>query len=148
MNAHLFEILFTMQLFSTFFLTGLIWVIQLVHYPSFHYIEENIFSTFAQFHSKRITRIVLPMMFIELISAFIILLASDLGQLSFTLFIVNFVIIVLIWSCTFCLSMPCHKELMREINKPIINKLIRTNWPRTVLWSFKSLLLIFWTFHS
>lgn len=39
---------------TSIFLCGLIWVIQLVHYPSFHFVEDSRFIDFQAFHTQRI----------------------------------------------------------------------------------------------
>ncbi len=35
------ELIFFVNTFSSFFMTGLIWMVQLVHYPSFHFVSEE-----------------------------------------------------------------------------------------------------------
>ena len=50
-------------------MVGVIWVIQLVHYPSFHFINKKDYEQFQDFHMKRITYIVMPTMLIELAPA-------------------------------------------------------------------------------
>ena len=47
-------------------LFGLIWTVQLVHYPAFRYIQEGQFTAFQHFHMQGITLIVLPLMLAEL----------------------------------------------------------------------------------
>ncbi|MBU3984539.1 MAG: hypothetical protein KJ985_13980, partial [Proteobacteria bacterium] len=44
--------------------------------------------------------------------------------------------IVLIWLATFSLSVPCHRQLQNH-GKVLstINRLVVTNWIRTLLWS-------------
>ena len=56
------------HLFSTFFLTGLIWIVQLVHYPGFNFVDANDFVAFEKFHTNKISAIVIPLMFCELLT--------------------------------------------------------------------------------
>ena len=63
------------QLVSTLFMTGLIWCVQLVHYPLFARVGEGTFSAYEQDHQRRITWIVMPVMLVELASG--VLLFSD-----------------------------------------------------------------------
>lgn len=44
----------------------LIWLIQIVHYPSFRYVDATQFSHFHSHHTNTITLIVLPLMLCEL----------------------------------------------------------------------------------
>ena len=46
-------------------LTGLIWTVQLVHYPAFRYIAEKRFTEFGAIHQRRIRLVVGPLMRIE-----------------------------------------------------------------------------------
>jgi len=143
-----FELTFTLQLFSSYFLTGLIWTIQMVHYPAFRFVNENNFSSFAQIHSKQITKVVMPLMITELITAFLLILAKGLDQVGFTFFVTNFVLVICIWASTFFLSVPCHNKLMKKRTEEVIERLISTNWPRTIFWTLKSLALLYWTIYT
>ena len=130
--------LLLLHIFSTIFMCGLIWVIQLVHYPSYIYIEEDRFEEFQKFHIKNITFIVAPIMLIELFTSFL-LLAVDFNN---SLLQINLISIILIWISTFCLSIPCHNKLTKKKNLMMIKRLVMTNWIRTILWSLR-LIIIF-----
>ena len=117
-------------------LSGLIWVIQIVHYPSFKYISIKNFDLFCEFHVRSISFIVFPLMFLELITAVLLLIFSPSS-----LTIINIIILGLIWLSTILLSVPIHRKLQSGYNIDSINKLIKTNWPRTIFWTFRSALL-------
>jgi len=117
-------------------MTGLIWVIQLVHYPSFKYVSDAEFAEFAKFHASRISYLVIPLMIGELTTAFF-LLNHSWGAY-------NLFSIVLIWLSTFFLSVPCHNKLQQGKDDLQINRLVLSNWPRTVLWSTRSGLFIWY----
>ncbi len=134
--------LLLVQSFCCFFLTGLIWTIQLVHYPSFSMIDENQFGSFTKFHGFRISLIVMPLMCLELITGFL-LVHSQFDVPGFSkFFIINFIGVVLIWASTFFLSVPIHAKLDSGFNQDQIKLLVMTNWPRTVFWSLRSVLLM------
>lgn len=130
--------LINFHIFSCFFMTGLIWLIQLVSYPSFLFVEEKRFLEFHHFHSSRISLIVSPVMSIELISAAGLALFMG-GWLWWT----NAVGVVLIWLSTAFLSVPLHGQLGLGKDINLIRKLVQTNWPRTVLWSVRSIVFVF-----
>ena len=121
------------------FMTGLIWLIQLVHYPSFAFVEENNFSQFESFHTQRISLIVMPVMIAELISGLYLLPSNA----STPLFMTSLVILGIIWASTFIFSVPCHYQLNNGKNNKVIKRLVLTNWPRTIGWSLRSGLLIY-----
>lgn len=117
-------------------MTGLIWLIQLVHYPSFKKIDPKKFQEFHSFHSKKITPLVFPLMSIELLfSVYFSWLTRD------SFWLVQFLLVLLIWGATIFVSVPIHNKLS-EYNESKIDQLVTTNWIRTILWSLKSLLVI------
>lgn len=119
------------------FMCGLIWLVQLVHYPSFRFVDKKNWLEFEKFHIRYISWIVMPVMFGELITAVLLgLFFKD------ALSILNLCLFLLIWLSTITLSMPSHKKLSVKHDPREIEKLIKTNWPRTILWSLRSILLL------
>ena len=117
------ELLILTQLISCAFLTGLIWIVQLVHYPSFHFVDKVKFFEFNRFHQASISVIVLPAMLIELscaIALFWLFPAS-------TAHISSLVLVSIIWLSTFFLSVPCHGKLLRQRSSQTIKRLVNTN---------------------
>ncbi len=137
------ELIFLINLCATLFLTGLIWVIQVVHYPSFRFVSEKEFLAFHQFHSQRISYLVIPTMTIELITSGILWWLSTW----FSLNSIGFYLVILIWISTALFSVPCHSKLLHGKDMNILNKLVSTNWIRTVLWSTKMLVSL-WVLHN
>ena len=131
--------LLLLHVLSAVFLCGLIWVIQLVHYPSYHYVEEAKFIDFEKFHMRRISYLVMPAMLIELSTA-IYFCTQFVDNWMWWL---NLISILTIWLSTVFLSVPCHKILSQRKDTKVINFLILSNWPRTLLWSTKLVLLWF-----
>ena len=64
------------HLIFTSIMTGVIWVIQIVHYPSFHFIEKESYTAFQKFHMNSISLIVVPVMILELATG-VLLLAGN-----------------------------------------------------------------------
>jgi hypothetical protein len=64
--------IFIINLIISLIATGLIWTIQLVHYPSMKFVPEERFISFHNFHSKRISILAIPIMLIELITSFVL----------------------------------------------------------------------------
>jgi hypothetical protein len=111
-------------------LMTLIWMIQILHYPSFKFIDKSAFSEFEEFHTNRISLIVIPLMLTEVLLLF----------LEFRLLI--FFIVLLIWMSTFILQVPCHNKLKSGQDVTVIERLISTNWIRTILWTIKFFILV------
>ena len=133
------------NIFSAFFATGLIWTIQLVHYPSMHFVSRDKFELFHYFHQLRISIIAMPLMAIELITT-IILFMQNIDNESSLIFKINLIIVTLIWFSTFFIQVPLHQKLSKGKKTSLIDKLVLTNWFRTVLWTLRSILIIFFLY--
>lgn len=120
-------------------MTGLIWIIQVIHYPSYRFIAEDKFTEFHHFHTTAITMIVGPMMVIEVFSGLAILIDQKFNTIS----AINFLGLLGIWFATAFLSVPTHNLLSKGFNLENINYLVQTNWIRTILWTARSGLIVY-----
>ncbi len=132
---------FLFNLVLSFIAVGLIWTIQLVHYPSMRYIPKDKFPEYHNFHSTRISILAMPLMLAELVTS-IMLWYQNLNNAIQTVFLINLIIVVLIWLSTFLIQVPLHNALSKEKNTEKLSKLILSNWIRTLLWSTRSFLMI------
>lgn len=130
------NLIFVLNLAATLFLTGLIWTVQLVHYPSFRFIEGTRFQEFHPFHSKRISLLVIPLMIFELATSGVLWWFSD----PFSLDSIGFYLVILIWVSTAFFSVPAHGKLISGKDHEAIRFLINTNWMRTLLWTTKAVI--------
>lgn len=107
----------------------LIWIVQLIIYPSFRYIKEEYFVQWHIRYTFLIALIVSPLMLIQAGIEGLLLFQDEVRWW-------RIIPIVLIWLATFSLSVPCHRRL-RKSGKELstINRLVATNWIRTILWS-------------
>jgi hypothetical protein len=125
---------------STFCLVGLIWTVQLVHYPAFAYVDGARFQAFEAFHQQRITWIVLPLMLLEIATAFALLWWRPAG-LPLATAIAGMALLVIIWLSTFALQVPLHTQLAQGAHAGAIERLVLTNWIRTGAWTGRGILL-------
>ncbi len=120
----------------------LIWAVQLVIYPSFgFYTKTNLFE-WHKSYTTRVTFIVLPLMFSQLI-----LSCLQLWYTQNWYTIVSFVIIIILWLQTFLILVPLHQSI--DINEPVKDacyKLVRKNWGRTLLWSLLFIISLIYFF--
>ena len=126
------------HLIFTSIMTGVIWVIQIVHYPSFHFIEKELYTAFQKFHMNKISIIVIPIMLAELITG--IMLFLDKSSKS-PLLTISIIILVLIWLITGVFFTKAHNELIAGYQELVVNQLVAMNWIRTLLWTLRLLLL-------
>ena len=78
----MFDDLLMFHIVSTSIMVGVIWVIQLVHYPSFKYVKESDYIIFQKYHMSNISYIVFPVMFTELITALLIFFSGEKSLLN------------------------------------------------------------------
>ena len=121
-----------------FVLTGLILTIQLVHYPLFLKIKPENFSNYEKAHTKKITVLVAPLMIAELLLAFLLFFQST----NITSFIL-LILLALIWTSTFFIQVPLHSKLVENYSKEHIQKLIKSNWIRTIIWLARSAIFVY-----
>lgn len=111
---------------------GLIWTIQLVHYPSFRYVPD--FTDFHAHHTSSITLVVGPLMVAELAAVSWAVYQSGFSWV----WVIPFVTVVAIWALTFFWAVPLHESLATNRDDATIEALIAANWPRTLLWTLKA----------
>lgn len=133
------NLVFSLNLISAFYMCGIIWIIQIIHYPSFLLIRPESFQKFHLKHTSTMGFIVGPVMVIELVTT-AYLLNYEVSLIS----ILNLLCALALWLLTFFVSVPLHSALSTGQDILIIQRLIQSNWPRTILWSFKALLLSYW----
>ena len=131
------------HLIFTSIMTGVIWVIQIVHYPSFHFIEKELYTAFQKFHMNKISIIVIPIMLAELITGMMLFLDKSPKS---PFLIISFVILVLIWLITGVFFSKAHNELIAGYQELVVNQLVAMNWIRTLLWTLRLLLLTYFVY--
>ena len=119
----------------TLFLCGLIWIIQVVHYPLFAYVGHDGYEQYQQLHMQRITWIVAPIMIGEVVCA-LTLMNAPVPHHRFLLGI-GLGLLALIWLSTVLFQVPAHTELTKGWNEDAYTSLVLSNWIRTCAWSLR-----------
>ena len=109
----------------------LIWLVQLVIYPSFANIDANKLIHWHGIYTFRVSFLIIPLMFAQLgLAVYFALNNPTFSSLSIL------VLIVSCWILTFVLSVPLHNKIQSgDADSNTLKKLVTTNWPRTILWS-------------
>ncbi len=135
--------LFLVQLTATLLMTGLIWFVQIVHYPLFAHVGEQAFVPYARRHATLTGYVVGAPMLLELASALATLVSALRPVfLSTTAAWISAALVLLLWATTGLLQVPLHERLGRAHNSQLIRSLVAGNWVRTALWSARSILLL------
>ena len=126
-----FAMLANTILLTDFGLMVLIWMVQLIAYPVFYYVERDLFIVWHSKYVQLISFFVVPLMILQFATHCMVWLQERTVYQG-----IGITLIGLIWTVTFTFSVPCHKALAKEgKNMEQITRLIRTNWFRTVGWS-------------
>lgn len=128
------------QLAATAFMVGLIWFVQLVHYPLMAAVGDSHFQGYEIEHQRRTSWVVGPVMIAELGLSVASVLWPPVGDQ--WLMIVGLSLLALIWISTALLQVPAHRSLTTKFSEIVHRKLVLTNWIRTVAWTARALLLM------
>ncbi len=125
---------------TTLAMTGVIWFVQLVHYPLFALVGADGAVAYSLAHQSRTARLVVPLMLGEAVAAaalpFVVTAASRPWALA------GLLLLGVVWLSTALLQVPLHRRLAAAADPAAVRRLVRSNWIRTVAWSLRSLVAI------
>lgn len=136
------------QLASTWYMVGLIWMIQIVHYPMFDRVGNNEFPRYEADHSRLITPVVGIPMLVEITTAVALVVALWDFPVMRKWAIICLVMLAGIWLTTGFLSVPCHSKLSAGFDSEAHRLLVLSNWLRTILWTARGLILGWMVFQA
>ena len=126
---------------ATLFMVGVIWFVQVVHYPLFARVGAPDFSTYSMRHTRLTGLIVGPPMLLEATTAVALVVWTPPG-ISVSLVWTGLLLVAGIWLSTALLQAPRHTTLGRGFDPAAHRLLVTSNWLRTVLWSLRGLLVL------
>jgi hypothetical protein len=141
-NRRLMVLVLLSNLAATLILVGVIWFVQVVHYPLYTRINPDAFPNYEVAHVNLVTMVVGPAMFIEAITA-LLLLVSPPENIPFWLLLVGLALVGVIWAVTVFVNVPQHNALSYSFDENTHRMLVLTNWVRTIAWSLRGILMIY-----
>jgi hypothetical protein len=127
------------QAAATWYLTGLIWVVQVVHYPLFSMADRATFPAFAAAHGRLISLVVGPAMLVEALLA-TWLVVDRPAELPVWWVWAGLGLVAVIWASTAVLQVPMHARLSGGFDAQAHAWLVSSNWIRTAAWTLRALL--------
>ncbi|GJM44283.1 MAG: hypothetical protein DHS20C21_11250 [Gemmatimonadota bacterium] len=124
---------------ATLFMVGVIWFVQVVHYPLFPHVTRDGFPRFQKEHESRTTWIVGPAMAAESLAA-IALTVLGWPHLSHAALVTGLVLLGAIWLSTGLLQIPKHRILESGFDAAAHHFLTTSNWIRTTAWTARGAL--------
>lgn len=144
MSEPFLKLVLLLNVTATLYMVGLIWCVQIVHYPLFAQVGKDGFASYEAAHSSLITLVVGPPMLIELATAGLLLFfRSPVIRLSEA--IIGVVLLAVIWLSTMFLQVPQHRVLSVGFDAAAHQFLVSSNWLRTVAWSLRGALVLWMT---
>ncbi|REJ83696.1 MAG: hypothetical protein DWQ34_03510 [Planctomycetota bacterium] len=129
------------QLASTLYMTGVIWFVQIVHYPLMAEVGWGEFSRYAVQHRRLTTWAVAPAMLIEAGSAVgLIYVCPRTVPIGYAWVGVGLVFVI--WISTAALQVPLHGKLSAGRSTKLVRRLVLTNWVRTIAWTLRSAIVL------
>ena len=123
---------------ATWFMVGLIWFIQVVHYPLFSSVGDDRFDDYHRQHSRRLSLLLGVVAVVEVVTAAALLWALPDSR---ALVLVAGALLAMIWIITATVQVPQHARL-RPGDHAGVARLVAGNWVRTALWTVRGLLVM------
>lgn len=126
---------------ATLVMVGVIWTVQLVHYPLFAGVGAAGWPRYAREHSRRITWVVAPAMLAEAATAVLLVLRPPAGVPGWATW-TGLALVGIAWLSTWLLQVPEHRRMGHAFDAGAHRRLVRTNWVRTAAWSARGALVL------
>ena len=134
-----------LNLLATWTMVGVIWFVQLVHYPLLAVVPVESASTIAVDHQRRTAWVVMISMTVEGFSTLALMRWVPEGVATWLPW-ANGVFLAIALGCTVLLSVPRHARMAENPTPTIGRELVVTNWPRTIAWTICGALTATMTF--
>ena len=121
-------------------MTGLIWFVQVVHYPLFAHVGAGAWPGYHARHSRSTTWVVVGPMVADLATS-AWLVADRPDGVGATAAVAGLGLAVLTWAVTGLGAVPVHERLGRHHDSGLIRRLVRVNGIRTAAWTAHAVLV-------
>lgn len=136
------EVVLAAQAIASGMMCGIIWFVQVVHYPLFAAVPGGHGAAYAERNRRQTAWVVLPPMIVEAMAAVWLVIWPPVA-VGRSMTLVSAAILPVLWLSTILVQMPLHLRLGREGTEPmLVGRLVAGNWLRTVLWSVRAVLAV------
>lgn len=108
-----------------------LWLVQIIIYPSFKKVSKESILSWHKSYQTRVSIIMGPIMLLQMYQ-----ITFDVFHTISSITIIRFLLLLVSWLLTIAVSVPLHRKI--ESNKDLeysIDRLIKTNLPRTFTWT-------------
>lgn len=124
---------------ATVAMAGLIWFVQIVHYPLFASVTRSAFPAYEQRHMQRTSWVVGPLMLVEAVSAVCLVCLCPQTALVWA----GLVLLAVVWLSTAFHQVPQHRRLAEAFDQDAHRSLVASNWIRTAAWTMRALVALY-----
>ena len=136
---------FLVHLVTTLTVAGIMWFIQVVHYPLLRYVGQASFVTYEKAHTRLAIGLVVSLMVIESATGVLLLRWRPAGVTGGQVAI-GLVLLGIIWVSTMLLQVPQHHRLASGFSEKAHRILVESNWIRTACYTARAFLLSWMVF--
>ena len=126
---------------ATCVMVGVIWFVQVVHYPLLSKFGAAQSTQVAREHQRRTVWVVGVPIAVEGTSTLFLLASRPDGVVIYLPWVGALFLAVALGS-TVWLSVPLHSRMASAHDNTVARKLVRTNWPRTIAWSARAIVCV------
>jgi hypothetical protein len=134
------DLVLLINLLSTWTMVGVIWFVQVVHYPLLSVVPVESAASVAVEHQRRTGWVVGAPMALEGVTTLALLVMVPEGVAWFVPWLAGIPLAVALGATIF-LSVPRHERMAREPDAQVGKELVSTNWVRTIAWTVRGLIV-------
>lgn len=135
------EVALVVNMVSTAVMVGVIWFVQVVHYPLLARFGAAQSVEVAHEHQRRTAYVVMVPMTTEGVST-LALLAWRPASVAVLWPWLGAVLLAVALGSTVLLSVPLHSRMAEHHSADVGRRLVTTNWPRTVAWTLRMVVCV------
>lgn len=125
---------------AAWFMAGLIWFVQAVHYPMMRDVGPDAFARYERVHQQRTTWVVAPAMLIEAVTGVVLVVWHPRDAMV----LAAGGLLVVAWVSTAFVQVPCHRALEGGFDARAHRHLVASNWVRTIAWTARGVIVGVW----
>ena len=129
------------HLVSSLMMVGMIWTVQIVHYPLMALVGPERFAAYETAHAPRMAGVVMLPWTVQGLTSAWLLVAPPAG-VPMTLIVATAVAALVPVVVTVLASIPAHTRLSAGFDAAVHARLVGTNWIRTLAWTAHAVLAI------
>lgn len=132
------DVVLLLNVVASWTMVGVIWFVQVVHYPLLSVIPVESAASVAVEHQRRTGWVVMIPMAVEGVTTLLLLGMVPDGVAWFVPWLAGLPLAVALGG-TVLLSVPRHERMVNNPDASVGRELVTTNWVRTIAWSLRGL---------